>query len=144
METSPTTHETTSKSVPTLLLRAARLRCPACGRARMFRNFFSMNDPCPECGRKYDRAPGYLLGSIYFNYGVTAIQVVILYLGLFLATELTGRQRLYFVASYALLFPVWFFRFARSFWVAMDEKFDPWPNELEARELAKLSGKEKE
>ena len=102
-----------------------------------------MDDPCPECGRKYDRAPGYLLGSIYFNYGVTAVLVVILYFGLFLATDLTGSQLLYLNASLALFFPLWFFRYARSLWIAMDEKFDPWPNELEAREMAKESTQNK-
>jgi len=83
-----------------------------------------------------DRAPGYLLGSIYINYGVTAVLVVILYFGLFLTTELTGRQLLYLTSALALLFPLWFFRYARALWIAMDEKFDPWPNEHEARELA--------
>ncbi len=127
---------TTSQSIWTLVLRAGRLRCPACGRAKMFRNMLSMNDPCPECGRKFDRAPGYLLGSIYVNYGLTAVLVVILYFGMFLTTDLTGKQLLYVTSAFALLFPLWFFRYARALWIALDEKFDPWPNEHEARELA--------
>ncbi len=142
MESSKTSHKTTSQSAAVLVSRALRLLCPACGKAKLFRNMLSMNDPCSDCGRKFDRAPGYLLGSIYFNYGVTAVLVVILYFGLFLATDLTGKQLLYVTTALALLFPLWFFRYARALWIALDEKFDPWPNEIEVRELAKQNSVE--
>ena len=36
-----------------------------------------MNDSCPACGRKFNRAPGYFLGSIFFNYGVTAVLMIV-------------------------------------------------------------------
>jgi hypothetical protein len=32
----------------------------------------------------------------------------------------------------AVGFPIWFFRYARSFWMAFDERWDPWPNAEEA------------
>jgi hypothetical protein len=103
----------------------------------MFRNWFSMVDPCEACGRKFDRSPGYLLGSIYFNYGATALLVVVIYFSLFISEAMTSRQLLYLLGGFTLLFPVWFFRYARGLWIAMDELFDPWPNEQESRELAK-------
>lgn len=96
-----------------------------------------MRDPCEACGRKFDRSPGYLLGSIYFNYGVTALLVVIIYFSLFLTDSLTGRQLLYLLTAFTFLFPLWFFRYARGFWIAFDECFDPWPNEQELREMAR-------
>ena len=40
-----------------------------------------MYDACPVCGRKFQRAPGYFLGAIYFNYGVTAALMVQLGIG---------------------------------------------------------------
>jgi hypothetical protein len=40
-----------------------------------------MNDRCPACGRRFNRAPGYLLGSIYFNYGVTALLAIAIFVG---------------------------------------------------------------
>ena len=58
------------------MLRGLRLLCPRCGRGRIFRGWFAMNERCAACGRKFDRAPGYMLGSIYINYGVTALLVV--------------------------------------------------------------------
>jgi uncharacterized protein (DUF983 family) len=124
-------------SYATLIGRALRLRCPACGRAKLFRNWISMNDPCPECGRKFDRAPGYLLGAIYFNYGVTALLVVACYFSLFLTGTLTARQLLWTLTAFSVLFPLWFFRYARALWIAFDERWDPWPNEEEKREIAK-------
>ena len=94
-----------------------------------------MCDPCAVCGRKFDRAPGYLLGSIYFNYGVTALLVILIYFSLFLTETMSGRQLLYVLAAFTLVFPLWFFRYARGLWIAFDELFDPWPNEQEARNM---------
>jgi uncharacterized protein (DUF983 family) len=128
--------------ISTLLWRALRLRCPTCGEGNLFRNWISMIDPCGACGRKFDRSPGYLLGSIYFNYGVTALLVVVIYFSLFLTKVMTGRHLLFVLAAFSLLFPLWFFRYARGFWIAFDECFDPWPNEQEARELARQKEKE--
>ena len=96
-----------------------------------------MNDPCESCSRKFDREPGYLLGSIYFNYGVTAVLVVVMYFTLYLSGTMTNQQRLLALAGFSLLFPLWFFRYARSLWIAFDEHFDPWPNEKEQREITK-------
>jgi uncharacterized protein (DUF983 family) len=129
--------QATNPSYATLIGRALRLRCPACGRGKLFRSWISMNDPCPECGRKFDRAPGYLLGAIYFNYGVTALLVVVFYFSMFLTGTLTGRQLLWTLTAFAILFPLWFFRYARALWIAFDERWDPWPNEEERRQLAR-------
>lgn len=120
-------------SYGTLIGRALRLRCPACGQAKLFQNWISMNDPCPDCGRKFNRAPGYLLGSIYFNYGVTALIVVVIYFSLYLTKTFTGRQLLWILTAFSVLFPLWFFRYGRALWIAFDERWDPWPNEEERR-----------
>jgi uncharacterized protein (DUF983 family) len=132
MSTTPT-----RPSATTLLGRGMRLRCPACGHGKLFRSRLSMHDSCQICGRKFKRAPGYLLGSIYFNYGVTALMVVVLYFSLYFAEAMTSQGRLLAVGAFSLLFPLWFFRYARALWIAFDEQFDPWPNEEEQRELNK-------
>jgi uncharacterized protein (DUF983 family) len=115
------------------MLRGLRLRCPRCGRGAIFRGWFSMNARCPDCGRLFDRAPGYLLGSIYFNYGVTALLVVIVYFSLYFSETLNGKQLLVLLTAFSVVFPLWFFRYARGLWIAFDERWDPWPNEEEAR-----------
>ena len=90
---------------------------------------------CANCGRRFQRDPGYLLGSIYFNYGVTALLMIAGYFGLYFSAVLTSQQILPLLAVFCLLFPLWFFRHARALWIAFDEYFDPWPNEEEARQL---------
>jgi uncharacterized protein (DUF983 family) len=106
--------------------RAARLRCPTCGRGEIFRGWFAMNDACPACGRRFARDPGYLLGSIYFNYGVTALLVVAMYFTMFFRDWLSDGQRLVVLSLFAVAFPMWFFRYARALWMAFDERWDPW------------------
>jgi hypothetical protein len=98
-----------------------------------------MNDACERCGRRFNRGPGYLLGSIYFNYGLTAMLVIILYFAMFFGEVLTDRQRLLTLSVFAAIFATWFFRYARAFWIAFDERWDPWPNEEEARQLQAAS-----
>ena len=61
----------------TLVSRALRLRCPVCGEGQLFKGLFSMHPTCPHCGIKYEREPGFFLGSIYINYGITALIVAI-------------------------------------------------------------------
>jgi uncharacterized protein (DUF983 family) len=127
----------TSQGSLALWWRALRLRCPACGHAPIFRGWFSMHDVCAACGRRFDRGPGYLLGSIYFNYGVTAMLVMVFYFVMFFANVFTDTERLAMLSLFAAGFATWFFRYARALWMAFDERWDPWPNEEEARELAK-------
>ncbi len=125
-----------TQSIFTLWWRALRLRCTACGQGKIFRGWFTMHEECPACGRRFNRDAGYLLGSIYFNYGVTAMIVLVTYFSMFFKDVLTNGQRLAVLSAFAVLFPMWFFRYARALWMAFDERWDPWPNEEEVRQLA--------
>ena len=109
----------------TILFRSLRLRCPRCGQGKMFTGWFRMAESCPACGLKYEREPGYFLGSIYINYGLTAILVVILYFSLYFGEVLPSRQLLWIMLAFSVLFPIWFFRYARSLWVGLDQFWDP-------------------
>jgi uncharacterized protein (DUF983 family) len=118
----------------TMIGRALRLKCPRCGAAPVFHGWFAMHDACASCGRKFNRAPGYFLGSIYFNYGVTAILLIAGYFSLYFGGVAIGKAWLTALAAFTLAFPLWFFRYARVLWIALDEQLDPWPNEQERRE----------
>jgi uncharacterized protein (DUF983 family) len=124
-----------SQPVQLLWWRALRLRCPACGQSPIFRGWFSMYETCASCGRRFDRGPGYLLGSIYFNYGITAMLVLVGYFAMFFGDVLADWQRLVLLSVFATVFATWFFRYARALWMAFDERWDPWPNEEEARAM---------
>lgn len=128
-------HVRPSQPLVRLLWRAVRLRCPACGQAAIFRGWFAMNKSCAPCGKWFQRDAGYFLGSIYFNYGVTGLLVTAIYFALFFADVLSNEQTLALLAVFVIVFPVWFFRYSRALWMAVDEWFDPWPNEEEKRRV---------
>jgi uncharacterized protein (DUF983 family) len=107
------------------LWRAVRLCCPVCGQGRLFRNWFTMHPQCNQCGFHFERGPGYWLGSIYVNYGLTALVVTAGYLGLFFSEAIGQTALLWLSAGFCLLFPLCFFRYARAVWIAVDLYFDP-------------------
>ena len=50
--------EATPLAPPTvrdLVVRALRLRCPACGRGRLYARWLHMYETCPVCGLKFER-----------------------------------------------------------------------------------------
>lgn len=131
-ETLEQLHNNITESIPlarlsldTILSRAAALRCPRCGKGPLYRSFFRMHDTCDICGLKYERAPGYFLGSIYINYGITAMTMSFSYIFFHIVLGYENRAVLPPVIAFCLLFPVVFVRYARSYWLALDCYFDP-------------------
>ncbi len=115
------------RSLWSILANTLRLRCPRCGRGKLFDGWFSMPKKCEVCGQQFEREPGYFLGSIYFNYGVTAIIVTAAALSMMMLTEVSQQTLLLTLGAFCLLFPLWFFRYARALWMAWDHFADPPP-----------------
>lgn len=115
------------KRLLTLVGRACRLRCPACGQGRFAAGWFRTHPRCDVCGLVFDREPGYYLGAIYFNYGLTALFTVVVFFTLYLAFDVSPDHMLWPLAAFCLVFPLWFFRHARCLWRAMDQYIDPDP-----------------
>ena len=105
--------------------RALRLRCPKCGEGREFSGFFRMAVRCSECDLRFERAPGYFLGSAYINYGLTAFVMTQSYFLLHFYFGWTNRQLAPFLLTFCVVFPLFFFRYARSLWMGMDYWLDP-------------------
>jgi uncharacterized protein (DUF983 family) len=108
----------------TLVYRALRLRCPLCGQGRLFRGWFRMHAQCGECGASFEREPGFYLGSIYFNYGLTALITAIAY-PVLMFNGVPDKYLIPGTLAFAILFPMWFFRYARSLWLGFDQFMDP-------------------
>jgi uncharacterized protein (DUF983 family) len=115
------------QSLHTLLWRALRLRCPVCGEGKLFRGWFRMYDRCSDCQFRFERSPGYWLGSIFVNYGLTALIVTATYFALFFTEALPEVWIVRLLLAFCILFPLWFFRYARSIWISIDLYFDPEP-----------------
>lgn len=113
-------------SVPrsVLLSRAVRLKCPQCGESKLFHHWVQMYPKCEHCGLTYEREPGYFLGSIYINYGLTAISTTVAYVAFHIVMGYSNAWVVPPLVAYCIIFPVLFFPFARAYWLAMDLSFD--------------------
>ncbi|GIW96566.1 MAG: hypothetical protein KatS3mg110_4607 [Pirellulaceae bacterium] len=112
------------ESLGRILTRAVRLRCPACGHERLYSGW-AMRRSCPKCGLNWQREPGFYLGSIYINYGLTALLLAIVYPLLLFGGWASNQQLLAGALVFCLIFPIWFHRYARSLWLAFDVWLDP-------------------
>jgi uncharacterized protein (DUF983 family) len=102
------------------LVRAFGLRCPRCGQGKLFRGWFRMHEGCGACHASFRREQGFYLGSIYINYGATVIVTGALYALLVLGIGWSNEAALSACLVVAVLFPAWFFRYARSLLLALD------------------------
>lgn len=91
----------------------------------MFRGYWQSNELCSECGAKFEREPGFFLGSIYFNYGLTALIVAVVYPILLFTETVPENQLLLACLAFVVIFPTWFFRYARALWAGFDQFWDP-------------------
>src|SRR3954451_7471178 len=117
----------------TLLGRALRLRCPLCGEGKLFRGWLRMNKECPHCGLKFEREPGFFLGSIYINYGITAVIVTVSYVALLLVWRVLEKPLLVGAITFTVVFPILLFPWARSIWLGFDQWHDPREGEVGTR-----------
>lgn len=100
--------------------RAIRLRCPRCGTTPLFHGWFRMMESCALCGLRFERAQGYFVGAIYVNYAVTVIIAIGLFLLLWGLLGFSTRAQLLVIVPIVLFFPLWFFRYSRSLWLALE------------------------
>ena len=73
----------------------------------------------------YEREPGFFLGTIYFNYGLTALVATIAFPVMVFVLRVDQNVALPITMAFVLLFPLWFFRYARSLWLGFDQYIDP-------------------
>jgi uncharacterized protein (DUF983 family) len=107
------------------LARAWRLRCPRCGKAPLFRSRFVMNTVCAVCDLKFERAQGYWVGAIYVNYAVTTLIAVTGYFAAWRWLDAPLAWQLVVWGGFTVLFPLWFFRYSRSVWLAVEYGLNP-------------------
>ena len=79
---------------------------------------------CNSCGFRFERDPGFFLGSIYINYGWTAMITTIGYISLRFGMDIPGKKLVFVFAPFCVLFPLFFFRYARSLWLSLDCRLD--------------------
>jgi uncharacterized protein (DUF983 family) len=107
--------------------RALTLRCPRCGGTPLFDGWFSMRTACALCGLRFERAQGYFVGAIYVNYAVTASAAIGGYFALWRLADLSTTTQLALWVPFVVVFPLWFFRYSRSVWLAVEYFVNPEP-----------------
>ena len=103
----------------TRIATALRLRCPRCHDGKLFTGLLRMNAACPKCGLKLEPDDGFYLGSIYANYAATVLTVTAAFLILVYICGFNKDVVIWLCAAFTVLFPLWFFRYARSIWLSL-------------------------
>jgi hypothetical protein len=84
-----------------------------------------MHATCPHCGLRFEREPGFFLGSIYINYGLTSLIVAIAYPILLFNGIVAETPLLAGSLAFVVVFPLLLFPWARSLWLGFDQWRDP-------------------
>ncbi len=108
---------------PAHLACGFRLLCPSCRNHALFETFLNMHRKCPGCGYVFEREEGYFVGAIYIN--IIATFAIILggsgLMAWFFAPALMTLIVVWCI--FAVLFPVFFFRYSRGVWLNLDHYF---------------------
>jgi uncharacterized protein (DUF983 family) len=102
------------------LARGALLRCPVCGRARVFQSPFRVRHHCPACLALFQREEGFFVGAIMINVVTTEAAVMAAAGVCLLVLGDSGTLLLTLLFAVALLFPVAFYHHSWSLWLAAD------------------------
>ncbi|HWZ55982.1 MAG TPA: DUF983 domain-containing protein [Verrucomicrobiae bacterium] len=103
--------------------RAARWRCPNCGRGALFRGVFRMLPRCPECGLSYFPEQGYYVGAMIINYAITTACVVAIFLLSLLLpdfTRLSTNAKIFLWMAFAIALSLLLMRHSYSLWLGLD------------------------
>lgn len=116
----------------TLFWNAFQLRCPVCKSGLIFHGWFGVREKCTDCQSPVEREEGFFLGSIYFNYGMTCTIALIVFVVGFFLLDIPPWYLYPPLTLFAILFPLWFLRYARASWAVFDQFFQPrvppdWP-----------------
>ena len=107
----------------TALSRALRLKCPQCGKANIADGWLSTTPSCSTCSADLTVETGYFLGAIYINCGATILIVLSAAIPLVFVAKLPMIPVVAVATIFCVAFPLWFFRYARSLWLAMDHYY---------------------
>jgi hypothetical protein len=84
-----------------------------------------MNTVCAVCDLRFERAQGYWIGAIYVNYAATTAIAVGGYFALWRWVDLSTAAQLALWLPFCVLFPLWFFRYSRAVWLAVETGVNP-------------------
>jgi uncharacterized protein (DUF983 family) len=108
-----------------LLLRGLTLHCPVCGRGKLFRSVFKMNDECPVCHFYYERESGYFSSAMAIDLVVSELIVTAVILPLAANRSIPILPILLWTLPLAFILPVAFWWHSRGLWMSIDHYLHP-------------------
>jgi uncharacterized protein (DUF983 family) len=84
-----------------------------------------MAEACALCGLRFERAQGYFVGAIYVNYAMTVLVAIVGFVLLWGVAGFSTRGQLAVLVPLVVIFPLWFFRYSRSLWLAVEWAINP-------------------
>jgi len=122
-------------SQPMKLGALLRMRCPICGSGKLFRGYFDNPERCQSCGYFFLRECGYFLPHVPIGYCFTVLAGLgswpILY---YLFGIRNPAVTLTIIVAVTLLFGVWFVRYSKVLWLALDlTLYPPHPGDFESK-----------
>ncbi len=95
---------------------------------------------CEGCGLDFQREPGFFLGSIYVNYGAASVISGTAYVVLAMGLGWPPPWVLAGCLAFTVIFPLWFFRYARTVFFAVDYYANPQRHEKPAQSELNSTG----
>jgi len=117
----------TPLTIPRLLWRGIRRRCPLCGGEQCFDTWFLVKDRCPRCHFPIRREEGHWLGAVGMNTVVSLSTLLVTLVGGFV---IMGDHRrvaplMIALAAVAVFVPLAFFGSSQTLWSAVDLAMRP-------------------
>jgi uncharacterized protein (DUF983 family) len=121
----PELSEGNSHEAGKTLARGLRRSCPICGYRKIFSNYFKLKEACPRCAYNFSREDGYWVGAIIMNTAVTEGLFLLLFIVTIIemAPDIDWMVLLFIGVATNLVFPVLFYPFSKTIWMAFDLVF---------------------
>src|SRR6266481_1584329 len=103
-----------------------RLRCPICGKGKLFHGYFDSPARCPSCGYFFMRESGYFLPHVVIGYGFTVLAALGAWPLLYYVFGI--RNAAVTLTSMVLVphrFGVSFVRYSKVLWLALGLSLPP-------------------
>jgi uncharacterized protein (DUF983 family) len=112
------------RTITALFVRGMRLRCPRCGKGKLFRRRFTMYERCTHCGWVFEREEGYWTGAMAVN--LVFSELIVAAFVIPLAAAQVPLVPLFAIGlPITALLPFLFYRHSKSFWMSIDFLIHP-------------------
>jgi uncharacterized protein (DUF983 family) len=98
--------------------------CPVCRSAPIFAGRWRMNEICPACHTRFEKAPGYFVGAMYISYGLAMIVVILMAVVFELDVFRSWPLPVVLILAIAIYLPLVpaLFRWSRILWIHFGER----------------------